>query len=181
MIRDTQKQKILLEQTRRVFYTSDLAVLWNITNKNTLLTTIKRYVQRNILYRIRKGLYSTISIKKLHVYELGCALSGHLSYVTTETVLENSGIIMQRLNKVTLLGKKRQEFKVNGTTYLCRYLNHKFLVNREGIVEKDRYVIATVERAIADIYHINPKYYLDNEIAINHTKINRLKSMIGYK
>jgi hypothetical protein len=34
---------ILLSQDRRVFRTSDLAVLWQITSKNTLLTTIRRY------------------------------------------------------------------------------------------------------------------------------------------
>ena len=98
-IRNTSKQKTLLEQDIRIFRTSDLAVLWEIENKNTLWTTIKRYIQRKILYRIHKGLYSTVPLKKLDKYELGCAVSGQLSYVSAETVLQNSGIIMQNVTQ----------------------------------------------------------------------------------
>ncbi len=180
-LRDTSKQKILLEQDKNIFRTPDLAVLWNIEKKNTLYTTIKRYVNRNILYRIQKGLYSTLPISKLHPYELGCAISGPLSYISTETVLANQGVIMQDVRQITLVGRKNKEFKINDKSYICRYLNKEFLVNRAGINTKKHYSIATKQRAAADLYHFNPKYFLDNEEAIEKASLEKIKSTIGYE
>ncbi|OIO43740.1 MAG: hypothetical protein AUJ41_04305 [Candidatus Pacebacteria bacterium CG1_02_43_31] len=179
-IRNTNKQKSLLEQDQRIFRTADLSVLWEIENKNTLWTTIKRYVQRKILYKIHKGLYSTVSLEKLDKYELGCAISGQLAYVSAETVLQNSGIIVQNLNSVTLFGKKKKEFEINGISFLCRRLNQKYLLNRAYIQDSQRFSIATPERAIADMLKINPRYYFDNQLAIDLKKINRISKEVGY-
>ncbi|MBU1200619.1 hypothetical protein KJ953_03790 [Patescibacteria group bacterium] len=180
-LRKISKQNALLKQDRRTFRTTDLAILWEINNKNTLLTTIKRYIKSNILYRIHKGLYSTMPLNKLHPYELGCALMGPLSYVSTETILQNHGVIMQNTNKITLLGKKNQEHVINNTTYLCRYLAPKYLINRTGINDQTRYATANQNRALADMEHLNSKYYFDNQQAIDQNKINQIKQSIGYK
>lgn len=179
--RDTLKQKILLEQDKRIFSTSDLAVLWNITNKNTLHTTIKRYVKRNILRRIRKGLYSTTPIQKLNPYEIGCAISGPFSYISTETVLQNNGVIMQNIPIITLIGQKNGDFTIGNNTYKCRYLNSKFLVNRVGILQKGHFSIATTERAAADMIHLVPNYYFDNDSAIDKNILKDLNSKLGYQ
>jgi len=179
--RNTNQQKTLLEQNVRIFRTADLAVLWEIENKNTLWTTIKRYVQRKILYQIHKGLYATTSLAKLDKYELGCAISGQLSYVSGETVLENSGIIMQSVTQITLFGKKKKQFEINGVSYLCRYLNIKYLLNRVGIEDNERFSMATPDRAMADILHINPRYYFDNKMAIDAKKVKIISKEIGYK
>jgi len=178
--RDTSKQKVLLEQERRVFRTSDLALLWEVDNRNTLLTTIKRYTQREILYSLQKGLYSTVPVNKLHIYEVGCAICGSWSYVSSETVLQKEGVIFQNLEKITLLGKKSLEFEVGGTKYLCRYLGSNFLANREGVLDDVKYSIATVDRAIADTLHINPKYYFDNELAVEKSNWELIAKKVGY-
>lgn len=179
-IRKINKQNALLEQDQRIFRTSDLSVLWEIENKNTLWTTIRRYIQRKILYKIHKGLYSTIPLKKLDKYELGCAVSGYLAYVSAETVLQNSGIIFQNINTVTLFGKKKKEFEINGVSYLCRRLNQKYLLNRVYIEDTQRFSIATPERAVADVLNINPRYYFDNQLTINLKKINNISREVGY-
>ncbi len=57
-------------QTRQTEWTTkELEEFWQIKNKNTLYTTIKRYVKQRILYRIEKGRYSTRSVEKLLVNE----------------------------------------------------------------------------------------------------------------
>ena len=178
--RKKDRKKILLQQDRRILTTSDLAILWETTNKNTLLTTIKRYTKSKILHRIQKGLYSTIPIPNLHPYELGCAVSGSLSYISTETVLQNAGIIMQHTNKITLLGPKTKQFTINNIDYLCRYLHPKFLLNRIEINQHQPYHIATTNRAITDSLHINPQYHFDNQLAINHKTITKLRKQLGY-
>jgi hypothetical protein len=154
---------VLLEQERRVFRTSDLAVLWQISNKNTLLTMIKRYVQNKILYRLVKGIYATVPLNKLHSYEIGCAVAGPLAYVSTESVLASEGVIMQQPIKITLVGKKSMEFELAGYDYLCRYLNPQLLVDRTGILDNGRFSSASNARAIADMEHFNPQYYFDNQ------------------
>ena len=55
----------LLKLNRDLYHTGDLGVLWEITNKNTLYTTIKRYVQKGILIPIHKGLYATKPLDKI--------------------------------------------------------------------------------------------------------------------
>jgi predicted transcriptional regulator of viral defense system len=180
-LRKINKQDALLKQDRRVFHTADLAVLWKIDNKNTLLTTIKRYIKSEILYRIHKGLYSVIPLNKLHPFELGCAVMGPLSYVSTETILQNSGLIMQHVSQITLLGSKSKIYNINNTTYLCRYLAPQYLVNRTGINDQTRYATASLNRATADLEHLNPKYYLDNPKAIDQNKLKQIKQSVGYK
>jgi len=178
--RKANKQKILYQSNKRIFTSFDLALLWDIKNRNTLLKTIQRYIEREILYRIYKGLYSTIPLKDLDKYEVACAIGGPFSYISAESVLAKEGIIFQELKKVTLFGKKQKEITIGGTTYLCRYLNEKYLLNRTGIEDTPGYSVATVERALADIRHINPKYYIDNTLSIDNKKLNYLIEEVGY-
>ena len=180
-IRNTQKQTILLQQNKRILKTSDLAVLWGVENKNTLYTTIKRFTQKEILFSIQKGMYATIPIVKLDKYELGCAISGSLSYVSAETVLQNSGVIMQNVSKITLFGEKTEEIRFNDVVYFCKKMDPKFLINRKGIEDKAHYSVATLERAVADILFINPKYYFDNKTPINIEKVDDINISLGYK
>lgn len=179
-IRNNEKQKILLQSGQKIFTTSDLALLWNIIDRNTLLTTIKRYVKKGILSRIYKGLYSTIPINQLDKYEVACAIGGSFSYISGETILSKEGIILQDIKKITLFGKKAKEITIGDTTYLCRYLNNKYLLNRAGIEDNKGYSVATVDRALADIRYINPQFYTDNNISIDMEKINILNKEIGY-
>ena len=179
--RKTPKIKELLSQDVRIYRTSDLALLWEITNKSTLWITISRYLKKGILHKIHKGLYSTVTINKLDKFELGQAVCGISSYISGETVLQNEGIIMQSLDKITLFGNKKKEITIDGQKFLCRYLNPKYLLNRAGIIEKNRYSIASADRALADILHINPKYYIDNKLAVDMDKVNKLMREIGYK
>jgi len=164
--RNTTRQKVLLEQERRVFRTSDLAVLWRMSNKNTLLTTIKRYVQKQVLHRLVKGVYATTPMRKLHPYEIGCAVAGPLAYVSTESILSSEGVIMQQPTKITLVGKKSLEFELAGHQYLCRYLNPQYLVDRTGITDNGRFSTAKTARAIADMKHFDPQYHFDNQKAV---------------
>ncbi len=180
-IRNTSKQAILLKQDKKIFSLNDLTVLWGIENRGTLTTTIRRYKERSILYGLKKGLYSVLPIEKLDVYELGCALCGSFSYVSTETVLVNEGIIMQALNAVTLVGQKNMTFTIGDNYYICRYLNPKFLVNRVGIDDTLRYSVATKERAISDMLFFNPKYYFDNKLAVKNIDVIKLKKVYNYK
>lgn len=166
--RNTNQISQLLSQDKRYFYTYELATLWGVTNHNTLYSTIQRYLARGVLHRLGHGVYSSVLPSKLHEFEIGCALSGPLSYVSGETILAIEGAIMQQPTKVTLFGSKTREFVFGGNYYWCRYLNPKYLINRAGIVYLDGYYIATASRAHSDLKHSNPILYLDNPRAITY-------------
>ena len=177
-IRDTRKLSLLLINEKRIYRIADLATLWDSLNRNSLTTTIRRYKERKILYEVSKGIYSTVPLDKLHPYEIGCAVSGSLSYVSTETVLEKEGLIMQRINAVTLMGEKKKEFEIAGQRFLCRYLNPKYLVNRIGIKDEIRYSIACKNRAVADIKHVNRVYFIDNTIGFEKEKVKQINNFL---
>lgn len=180
MIRNTNKQKVLLQSNKRIFQTSDLALLWDVQNRNTLLKTIERYIKNGIFFRIYKGLYSTLPLNDLNKYEVGCAVGGPFSYISAESILAKEGIIFQNIEKVTLFGKREKEITIGGTTYLCRYLNDKYLLNRAGIEDDKHYSVATVQRALVDIRHINPKFFVDNNLSIDQRELSNLNKEIGY-
>jgi|GEM_PF-333549 hypothetical protein len=49
----------LLQSSKKDWMIDELGEFWQIKNRNTLYTTIKRYVKRGMLFRVGRGLYST--------------------------------------------------------------------------------------------------------------------------
>jgi predicted transcriptional regulator of viral defense system len=179
-IRNTKKQNILVQSGQKIFSTDDLALLWDIENRNTLLKTVQRYIDRQILFSIYKGIYSIIPIEKLNPFEIACSIGGPFSYISGETILSMEGYILQDVRKLTLFGKKAKEVTIGDTIFLCRYLNNKFLLNRVGIEDNRGFSIATPQRALADLLYLNPQFHIDNQLSINMTDVNNLIDEIGY-
>ncbi|EKE00481.1 MAG: hypothetical protein ACD_22C00009G0009 [uncultured bacterium] len=174
------KLSFLLRAQKNIFTTADLAVLWGIENDNTLWTTVKRYVALGKLYKLRKGLYAKRPVSELSKYEIGCALMGSNSYISLESVLAQSGVIMQVISQVTLVGAKSAKVEIEGTTYVCKKAKEDVLFNRLGVNEYQGYSVATPERAVADIQFWKPKYYLDNPAGFNLQKVEEIKREVNY-
>ncbi len=163
------KLNLLLRSNQILFHTQDLALLWGIENRNTLYTTIKRYVKKGTLIKITKGLYSVLPIDKINKYAMGTALIHKFCYVSCETVLENLGVINQDIIPITFVSSVSTKIEFNGTQYVYRKLNPKILLNPDGVISQDGYFIAEKERAISDMLYFNPKYFLDNKDNKNDT------------
>ena len=174
------KYKILLRQDKKTFHSSDLALLWEINNQNTLNMTLKRFVDRGILNRIHKGFYSTTDIDSLDPLDLGFSYLNTFSYVSLETVLAKKGIIFQDIKYITFVSSKSTTFKLNGTMYKSRQLKDAFLNNTSGISKSGNHFEANLERAVADMLYYNPRYYFDNSDAIDFEKVKSLQKRIGY-
>lgn len=171
---------MLARQKSPIFHTQDLARLWNIENRNTLYTMLKRYTQRGLLFRVYKGLYSFIPIEKIDPLLLGIkALHGY-AYVSTETVLVREGIITQVIYSYTLIGSHSRHFQVGSYHFKSRKLKDEYLYNSSGIMEANGILMATPERAIADLLYFNPKAYFDGMKVVNFDEIRRLQKEIGY-
>ncbi len=174
------KYEVLLNQGKKTFHASDLALLWEIDNQDTLNVTLKRFVDRGILKRIHKGFYATTDIKDIDQFDLGFSYLNTYSYVSLETILAREGIIFQELMYITFVSSKSITFEINNKMYKARQLKDEFLNNTLGICKKDEHYEASTERAVADILYYNPKYHFDNMTSIDFEKVLSLQKEIGY-
>ncbi len=165
-----------------VFHLKDLANLWNIRNKNTLYKTLSRYVASGLIYRIYNGLYSVKKIKDLDPYLLGVKAMRGDAYVSCESVLFDQGIVNQPPREITLVGKISKRFHIGGQKFRSRKLRDDFLFNSSGIEVKNGARMASVERAVADMFYFSPKKYLDafNSNLIDWKKVNKISEDMGY-
>ncbi|MHB1865150.1 MAG: type IV toxin-antitoxin system AbiEi family antitoxin domain-containing protein [Candidatus Saccharimonadales bacterium] len=170
----------LLKLDRRLYHSNDLAILWGISNRNTLYTTIKRYVKSGVLIPVYKGLYSTVPLERIDQFELGQAIIHSKAYLSTESVLAKHGIISQQVYAHTFVSNRSKKVTVSGISFVYRKLQDIFLNNPIGIIERGNYFEASLERAVADMLYFNPKYYFDLSAGINWGKVSTLQRQVGY-
>jgi len=160
------------------FHSNDLANAWGITNTNTLHTTLKRYYKRGLLYRAYNGFYTLKPIASINPLYLGLKALHSYGYISTETVLGNTGIMQQGIAYNTLVGSVSKTFHVGQNQYRVRKLADRYLFNDVGIETKDGIRMATPERAIADLLYFNPRVYFDGPI--NWPRVKAIQKTLGY-
>lgn len=167
-----------METKERLFHIDDLALLWGIESKNTLRVTLGRAVKDGWLFRIQRGLYSLHPADKLDPVELGAACLHRYCYVSTETVLRDSGIILQNISAITFVSSISKRWKIGNSHFMSRRLSDMRLMHPAGIYEKKGILYATPERAVADMLYFDPWYHFDHPIDWN--AIENLQKEIGY-
>ncbi len=170
----------LIKLDRKIYHSNDLAVIWGINNKNTLYTGIKRYVQKGILIPVYKGLYSTVPISKLNPLDLGKAIIHRYTYLTTESVLSQAGVISQSPSSYTFVSDIPKKVTVGSIAFLFRKLKIEFLNNPIGIDNLNGNFIASTERAVADMLYYNPRYHFDIPEGIDFEKVKFIQKIVGY-
>lgn len=170
----------LLKQDRKLYHSQDLAILWGIANKNTLYTTIKRYVQKGVLISIYKGLYSTVPLSQVNPLDLGKAIVHRFTYLSTETVIAQAGVIFQTTYQYTFVSDLPKKVTVDLMSFLFRKLKDEYLYHPAGIEDQNGNYVATPERAVADMLYFNPRYHFDNPEAVDFDKVRILQQAIGY-
>lgn len=170
----------LVQVGQKIYHTNDLAIVWGIASKNTLYKTISRYVGRGILFPVYKGLYATIPLDSLNPLELGRAIIHGYTYLTTESVLAQAGIISQGIYAYTFAANQSKRVSVGQWTFHFRQLKDIYLHNPSGILYLNGSFVATPERAVADMLYFNPRYHFDLREAIELEKVQALQKEIGY-
>ena len=165
---------------RKLFHTNDLAVLWGINNRHNLYMTITRYMDKGVLFPVFKGLYSTVPVSSLEPLELGAAIIHRYTYLSTESVLSQAGIITQRVFDYTFVADRSRRVIVGQWSFRFRKLKDDFLYHPAGIGSQDGIFIASIERAVADLLYFNPKYYIDIPENIDFDKVRSIQKEIGY-
>lgn len=161
----TANRIALLSRTNEtIFHLDDLANLWQIQDKNTLRVTLVRYVKTGLLFQIYRGFYSLSPLEKIDPLLLGSRAIHDFCYLSTESVLFESGYISQPPSYYTFIGKKSLKFTIGPYHYSCRQLDEKYLYNPEGVFIENGIQKATPKRAIADMLYFNPRHHFDKKI-----------------
>ena len=174
------KVNLLLKSPENLFYSQDLALLWNIDNRNTLYTLIKRYIQKGILVRIQKGFYSKIPLEQIDSVVLGLSALHSFAYLSTESILAQAGVISQAIPWITFVSNQSKRFKIKNQSYLSRKMKNEFLFNPLGVIEKDGIKQATLERAVADLLYYRPSYHFDAPNLVNWHRVKEIQKIIGF-
>lgn len=170
----------LLQIERKIFHTNDLAVLWKISNRNTLYTTISRQLKAGILFPIYKGLYATVPVDKLDPLDLGKAIIHGYTYLTTESVLAIAGAISQIVHAYTFAAQESKHLTIGPWSFRYRQLKKEYLFHPGGIEDINGRYTASVERAAADMLYFHPNYHFDVPQLIDFNKVEVLQVDIGY-
>jgi len=144
-----------------VFTLQDIAMIWSIKNRQTLRVLLARYVKRGLLWRVWRGLYSTIDPKKINPRLIGIKVLHRYAYVSCETVLFDAGLINQRPTEITIVSDISKRFSLLGYFYHSRKIPDEVLYDTSGIVFENGIFTATPERAKQDMSYFNPKKYYD--------------------
>ncbi len=174
------KIKQIFNSGEVIFRDTDLAVMWGITNMNTLYTTIKRYAQKGLLERVRQGIYSLKSSNTLNPDVIGAKILHEYCYMSTETILERAGIIKQKVKNITFVSGSSKKFSVGMHSFSSRQMKDDFLYNSIGVYVKDGINYASIERAVADLLYFNPTYYFDASAVVDWGKVKEIKKIVGY-
>ena len=142
--------------------------------------TITRYIDKGVLFPIYKGLYSTVPVSSLDQLELGKAVIHRYTYLTTESVLAQAGIIAQVTFAYTFVSDISKRVTVGSWSFLFSQLKAEYLHHPTGIANQNGVFIATPERAAADMLYFNPKYHFDVPESLDMDKVNSIRKEIGY-
>lgn len=170
----------LLGQNQKLYHTNDLAILWGIKNRQTLYMTISRYLDRGILFHVYKGLYAVVPISDLDPIELGKAIIHRYTYLSTESVLAQAGIISQIVYDYTFVADCSKRIQVADWSFRFRQMKDEYLYHPSGISGHESGLTATPERAVADILYYNPQYHFDVPGLINFDKVRAIQEEVGY-
>lgn len=166
----------LIKTGKTIFSTKELVVIWN-ADQNTVKTTTHRMVKDGSLIRLQGGLFA---IGKINSFELGCKLMPK-SYVSLFTVLKEAGILFQEFQQIYLIGERPKTATVGGLTFEYHTIT-KLVSFPDGIEFHENYSIATIERAILEVFQLFDTDYSDFKISqFNQEKFIKLSKFFNKK
>jgi len=174
---------ILASKDEILFHISDVANLWEVTDKNVLRKMLSRYTQRGLMVRVHRGFYSLKKISEIDPYLLGVKALHGPAYISCETILFRDGIINQPAQGITIVSSVSKYFTIAGIAYKSRKMRDEFLFNNAGIEVQSGVRVASSARAIADIYYFNPRKYLDalGSSLVDMDEVREIQKAVGFK
>lgn len=145
---------------------------YHLRHYKNIRVKINSMLKKGELVRVKKGLYvfGEKYARELYLREsLANKIYGP-SYISLEYALSFWGIIPEKVNVLTsITNKKNKEFNTPVGTFTYRHINSKLY--SEGITlykvdDKHNILIATKEKAIADMLHFADKMHTIDELKL---------------
>lgn len=149
----------LYQTSKTILTNKDLVMIWEDTDKKTLNSKVAYYVKKGAIKRLSRGIFAKNN--EYDPKELATSIY-QPSYISFETVLRESGVIFQHYETIFVASKWPKTMTVDKYTFTFRKLKDSVLYNATGIIHKDNYSIATIERAFLDTIYLFPDFYFDN-------------------
>jgi len=146
--------KILHQKKVSLFDITDAKKIFGIKKENTLYKFLQRLEKSGAISRINKGKYHFL-FKEISDFELANFLISP-SYVSLESALSFYGILPQFTYTITSITPlKSQKIIYREKEYEFAHLDSKYFF---GFVKKDKFLIATPEKALLDeLYFVAKK------------------------
>ncbi|MDP4001769.1 MAG: hypothetical protein Q8P69_01850 [bacterium] len=172
---------VLIEQMeKRIFTAQDLAVLWGYDDEQKLYELIKYYVRKKQIFAIARGLYATKPYSDRDLRDdpkLLFAVANKLvpnSYVSLFTVLKKCGVIFQYYDEIFSVAKRSVIRKVKGLNFVYKRIKSEILLNELGVEQENGVRIASLERAVADIWYLYPRLNVEGLERVNVKELRKI-------
>ena len=163
-------EKLILSG-KKVFTIEDLAVIWEIPEKNRLKERIKYYLKNKRIKSIFKGIY---------VYDTNYTLEDiaqklvPLSYISLYTASQIYGLTFQYYSTIFSISIKNKKYEIGENKYIYHKVKESIFYNSLGLINNGRYTIANKERTISDMLYLYPGASFDNLREIDTFKLKEL-------
>lgn len=168
----------LYQSPKTILTNKDLALIWQINDKENLYSKISYYVKQKALIRMTRGVFA--KDKNFDVKELAVSIYTP-SYISFETVLRENGVVFQHYDTIFVAGPYSLSKKIDKSFFTFRKLKEEILFNPTGIINKSNYGIATKERSFLDMLYLFPGYYFDNLKSIDWERCNEIVKVYNNK
>jgi len=157
----------LYSLAQTVFSTKEIALLFANVSYENIKARLNYYVKTGRLLSPSRGLYAKKDFNKL---ELATKIYTP-SYISLETVLTEAGVVFQTYETVMVISYVDRDVSLeNNIKIKYKRISEKVLSDKTGVIEKDNYFMASVERAFLDVIHLYKDYYFDNLSPIDWEK-----------
>ena len=167
----------IYQSSATCFNTNELAMLWRENDIYKVSNRANYYVRTGKLLNPRKGVYCK---QKYDVFELSSKIFSP-SYISLMTVLACEGINFQYHSAIYVVSYLSREIKISNQEYYFKKIKDEILLNPAGIIQKDHYAIASLERAVLDTLYLMRNFYFDNLDPINWDKCFELAKVYNKK
>jgi hypothetical protein len=135
----------------------DLGVIWGQGKRSDTVQSARDYVRSGSLTRIRRGVYG-ITGRNFSALELANKLIVP-SYVSGETVLAKHGLTFQYTDSITSMACYGKRLSTDYGEFAYHQVKPTILYETRGIIRDGNVLIASMERAIADLLYISRGSY----------------------
>lgn len=168
------KIETLILSKQNLFSLQDLATLWQAGNHRKVVELAKYYVRKKRILRIRKGLYSLGT--NYSDLEMAQKLIP-FSYISYHTALSIYGINYQFYNQIQLTSLVSKTLKVEDKVFVYHKVKSEVFYNPLGLIQKENYTIASVERAICETFLFSTRPSFDHLSGISGQELIKISKI----